>query len=300
MNDDRKPKYTIIGVVRRVGLSAATLRAWEKRYGAPRPSRAPSRYRLYSDEDVREIQWMRARVEEGIPPRQAVLLARERRAAGLDFVDPGAAARLNGTSLAADLKAYALAYDDEGAQDVIRRALGAMAPTQVIRSVLLPTVAEIGRGYLAGLVTVAQEHFASQIARRFVHRVLDLYPQHSGARLVLCACAPKELHELGLLTLTAELRSRGLRVIYLGQDVPVDALLTTVESERPQYVAVSVTLTAHLRPFRDAGAVIDRTHRTSGATFIWGGPGALQAEAVGLPGHTAPTVDAAIKLMLAS
>jgi DICT domain-containing protein len=39
-------------VAERTGLAAGTIRMWEQRYGVPVPQRAPSGYRMYSDEDV--------------------------------------------------------------------------------------------------------------------------------------------------------------------------------------------------------------------------------------------------------
>ena len=39
-------------VAERTGLAAGTIRMWEQRYGVPVPRRAPSGYRMYSDEDV--------------------------------------------------------------------------------------------------------------------------------------------------------------------------------------------------------------------------------------------------------
>ena len=39
-------------VARRTGLSPATLRIWEERYGFPRPERLPSGHRRYADTEV--------------------------------------------------------------------------------------------------------------------------------------------------------------------------------------------------------------------------------------------------------
>ena len=45
-------RYRIRAVAELTGVSTATLRAWERRYGVPTPSRTASAYRLYGDEDV--------------------------------------------------------------------------------------------------------------------------------------------------------------------------------------------------------------------------------------------------------
>ena len=285
-------KYSIKTAARRTGLSAFTLRAWEKRYSVPRPSRSRSRYRYYSDADLAEIRWMMARVADGIPPRQAARLVRERRKIGLPFEDAKPSA--DPASLAADLRASCLAFDDERAQEIIRRASTTMGPTQVIRTVLLPTVALVGDDFITGQATVAQEHFASQIARRFTQRVLDVYPPREGSPAVLLACGPGEQHELGLLALAAELRSLGYRVTYLGAAVPVEALVATIRSTRPAVAVVAVILERHLRKLAEGRENIRLAVKGAGTTMLWGGPGAATAGEEGLPGLVVQTIDDAL------
>jgi methanogenic corrinoid protein MtbC1 len=273
------------------GLAPATLRAWEKRYGVPAPARTPSRYRLYSDADLGELRWMRARVAEGIPPRQAARLVVERREAGLS---PDSPPTLEAPRLAADLKASCLAFDEDGALEVIRRAGTVMRPVEIMRAVVLVAVAEIGRDWEAGLVTVAQEHFASQLARRFGDRLMDLYRPASAVSPVLCACAPGERHDLGLLAVAIELRGRGIPVVYLGADVPVDAVLATATSTRAGLVVIGCTLEESLEGYAAVPSMVVRLESTTGAPVLWAGPAAGRAPAFGLVGDHAETIDDAV------
>ncbi|MDR7419637.1 MAG: MerR family transcriptional regulator [Armatimonadota bacterium] len=288
--DRLKPKYTVRAVARMTEVKAATLRAWEKRYGVPAPSRTPARYRLYSELDLVEIRWMKARVDEGIPPRQAARLAVERREAGVALETTDA---LDAPTLVADLKATCLAFDEDGAQQVLRRAAAVLRPTEIMRFVLLPTVAEIGRDWEAGLVTAAQEHFASQLARRYGGRLMDVYQPSRASRPIVCACAPGEQHELGILTVAVELRSRGLPVIYLGQDVPVESLLSSTLSIHPGVVVVAATLPEHLAAVAAARPAVLELER-AGRAIVWAGPAADRAADYGLPGATAGTIEAAL------
>ena len=52
-----EPRYRINAVAEMTGVPAPTLRAWERRYGIPRPGRSESSYRLYSDADVAEVRF---------------------------------------------------------------------------------------------------------------------------------------------------------------------------------------------------------------------------------------------------
>lgn len=286
-----QPKYTIKAVAKVTGLGAATLRAWEKRYGIPAPARTPSRYRLYSDADVREIRWVRARVGLGIPPRQAARLAIERRAAGVALDD---AALLEVPALISDLKTACLSYDEDAAQEVLRRAASVLRPHEIFRTVILPAVAQVGGDWEAGLVNVAQEHFTSGMTRRFALRLIDLYQARSGIPPVVCSCAPGELHELGLLAVGLEIRRRGYPVVNLGQATPVDAVLSAIDRLNARIGLVAITMPEHLEPWIAARDTVAEVRGRTGTTIVWGGPAAASAAYHGLPGPVAPTIDEAV------
>ncbi len=59
------PQFPIRLVVRRTGLSASVLRAWERRYGAVVPERSDGGQRLYSERDIRKLTLLKDLVEIG-------------------------------------------------------------------------------------------------------------------------------------------------------------------------------------------------------------------------------------------
>ena len=71
---DMQPVYNIKAVVEATGLSAATLRAWERRYGALSPTRNGKGYRLYSAHEISMLRWLKARLDEGLSISQAIVL----------------------------------------------------------------------------------------------------------------------------------------------------------------------------------------------------------------------------------
>src|SRR4030042_5541110 len=64
--------YNLKAVMHEVGLSAATLRAWERRYGLLKPQRSPGGHRLYSRQDIEMLKWLVARQNEGLSISRAV------------------------------------------------------------------------------------------------------------------------------------------------------------------------------------------------------------------------------------
>jgi DICT domain-containing protein len=63
-------------VAERTGLAAGTIRMWEQRYGVPAPSRTPSGYRIYSDDDVDLLRRAVAFRERGLSVSAALERAR--------------------------------------------------------------------------------------------------------------------------------------------------------------------------------------------------------------------------------
>jgi DNA-binding transcriptional MerR regulator len=64
-------RYRINVVAEITGVPEATLRAWERRYQVPRPSRTPSGYRVYGSHDLEQVKRMRELCESGVSPADA-------------------------------------------------------------------------------------------------------------------------------------------------------------------------------------------------------------------------------------
>ncbi len=77
-----RPVYSIGAVAQMLGIPAATLRTWEERYGLPLPERSPGGHRVYSRDQVEQLRFVKAQIDQGIPPADAHRLLAERAAAG--------------------------------------------------------------------------------------------------------------------------------------------------------------------------------------------------------------------------
>ena len=69
--------YSIGEFARACGITATTLRAWQRRYGLLKPQRTDGGHRLYSDDDIQLALKILDRVKKGVPISQVKpLLAR--------------------------------------------------------------------------------------------------------------------------------------------------------------------------------------------------------------------------------
>ncbi len=243
------PFFNLKAVVRQTGLKPDTLRAWERRYGLPQPERSGGGHRLYSSRDIETIKWLMARQQEGLSIKRAVDLWQQISADGRDPLEtptPIAAPRSPVPSLRpveaslvqlreAWLSAC-LSYDEQAAEHVVSQAFALYPPETVAMDLLQKAMAEIGEGWYRGEVMVQQEHFASELAIRRLEALIMGAPPPVRAGRIFVACPPQEEHVFGLLLITFLLRRRGWEVVFLGANVPVQRLETTVAATHPQLV----------------------------------------------------------------
>jgi CheY-like chemotaxis protein len=78
-----RPVYSIGAVSRMLGVPAATLRTWQERYGVVVPERSEGGHRLYTRDQVEQLQFLVDQVAAGLSPADGHRLLQERRAAGL-------------------------------------------------------------------------------------------------------------------------------------------------------------------------------------------------------------------------
>ena len=76
------PIYSISAVERMVGVPAASLRNWEERYALIQPQRSAGGHRLYTRDQVEQLRFLAAQLEEGLQPAEAHRLLEERLAQG--------------------------------------------------------------------------------------------------------------------------------------------------------------------------------------------------------------------------
>jgi DNA-binding transcriptional MerR regulator len=215
---------------RRVGVSEHVLRAWERRYGLLRPVRSPGGYRLYSDADERRIRRMQAHLAAGLSAAEAARAALSDERPG---PPPGSTGSADGAGLAApaqDLAESLDRLDEPGAQAALDRLLAGFTAETVLRDVVLPYLHHLGDRWERGQVSIAGEHFASNLLRGRLAGLARGWGNGYGPRAVL-ACPPGEQHDLPLLMFGIVLHRYGWRVEYLGASTPIAELArTTLES----------------------------------------------------------------------
>jgi MerR family transcriptional regulator, light-induced transcriptional regulator len=264
------PGYLRIGqLAKRAGVSPELLRAWEQRYGLLQPTRTPGGFRLYSAADQARVQHMQSLVAGGLAAAQAARLVLD----GGQPAPPTAPPTVSGSATtleaaAANLTASLDRLDEQAANTALDRLFAAYTVETVLQEVLIPYLHRLGDRWETGEVSVAQEHFASNLIRGRLLGLAQGWGQGQGPGAIL-ACLPGEQHELGLLAFGVALRRRGWRITYLGTDSPIDAVADIARSLAP---AVVVLLSMTPQRFLDHAHDIQQL--TTQVQVMIAGPGA--------------------------
>lgn len=252
---DQTPTFNLKAVVQETGLKPDTLRAWERRYGQPQPERTSGGHRLYSQHDIEMLKWLIARQDEGLSISRAIEMWKKLEDEGKDpfaalageneqeMARPSSAPIVTGGETLSDLRAAwqdaCMIFDEQQAEQILAQAFALYPIETVCTELLQKALAEIGEGWYEGRVTVQQEHFASALATRRLEALLAAAPPPTRHGRILSCCPPEEIHTFSLLLLTLLLKRQGWEVIYLGANVPLARLETTISATRPDLVVAS-------------------------------------------------------------
>ncbi|MCW8932335.1 MAG: MerR family transcriptional regulator [Gammaproteobacteria bacterium] len=229
--------FPIGAVERDTGIGRDTLRVWERRYGFPVPERNSKGERVYSDGQVRILQLLKRLLDQGMRPGKIVGLKESE----LNMLAQTLQAKQVGenTNPRLDELIECVAYHKtHRLWALLEQTLIQQGMKSFVVDTIAPLVYMIGDKWAKGELKIFEEHFLTRQLTLFLDAVISKMPVNIHSNSVLLATLPGEHHSLGLLMLEGLLRERGLSVINLGTEVPMDQLTQATE----QYQVKSILL----------------------------------------------------------
>lgn len=230
--------YSIKAITHLTGLTAETLRAWERRYEGILPARTSSGRREYSAQDLEKLNLLAELTRNGHAISKIVGLDCDAlRKLKLDASSSDRAVE----SLLQQIIDALLEYRIERCESLLRRALLACEPLDYVRDILLPTLKKIGDLWHEGRLNIAQEHIFSNCMKRIVLGMVNQFQNTSSSSPAMLFATPSdEPHEFGILLsclLAAQLQ---FRCYYLGADLPGNDVLQAAEHLRPDVIVIGL------------------------------------------------------------
>ncbi|GAB4397247.1 MAG: cobalamin-dependent protein [Anaerolineales bacterium] len=259
-NPSESPLYNIGVVTRMTGISKATLRAWERRYGFPDSDRTSGGHRLYSEKDIVHLRWVKARIDQGMQTAQAIRALRHQENLETPYETPAIelfapqneASQDNEQFAAMDMPAVNplmavyqrrllqafFEKDTSQADQILGEALASSSPEALMIDLIAPTLAQVGHAWENEKITIATEHLATNFLRHRLMMWMLSSPPARDVPPIVMACAPDEWHEMSLLMMAVLLRRRQYPVAYLGQAMPLPDLAKFVQDIQPAVITL--------------------------------------------------------------
>lgn len=258
---------------------------------------------MYSSDDEAVVRAMLREIDRGYPPCQAAKLALARvgtpraQLSETPVPDPSAATTSptdnnHIEAIRTELYGALISFDGARAHQLLDALFAQFTLNAILRDVLLPCLSQMGEGWSGGEVTIAEEHFASQLIRDRLLGLARDWDQGRGPRALL-ACPSDERHDIALICFGLVLSRSGWRITFLGPDTPVAALSEAAATLSPELIVLTATVeerfTAVTKQLRALAAKTD---------LVLAGPGGTRAVArsTGATLLEDPPVAAAIKM----
>lgn len=231
--------YSIKQVSELLDIPAVTIRAWENRYKIVTPTRTEGGHRLYSNKDIETLKWIKKQLDEhNMKISDAVRL--HRRSAEQAPAAPFPPSK-GYEGLIDELYQALMNLDAQEANRMTDLAFSLYDYEEVFHHILVKVLYKIGDEWENGIITVGQEHFASQFIMNRCTQFFRILPVNPALPKVLAFCPEGELHHIGLMMFSLFLRKKGHEVIYLGPNTPLDGLSELMKMKHVSLIAVSLS-----------------------------------------------------------
>ncbi|MFV9550546.1 MerR family transcriptional regulator [Algibacter sp. PT7-4] len=224
-----KINFSIKDLENLTGIKAHTIRIWEKRYNLLSPNRSDTNIRNYSLESLQKLLNITYLNNNGYKISKIADLEEKQ----IETLVKELATKLNTNNYAINaLKMAMINFDQVLFYNTYNNLLKQITFSEIFYSVFLPLLKDIGLLWQTNTITPAHEHFISTLIKQKILlnieqiEFLDIKPNSKTFVLFL---PEKEIHDIGLLFINYQLRSKGYHTIFLGESIPMENLTNLLE-----------------------------------------------------------------------
>lgn len=231
--------YSIKLVADKTGLSVHTIRAWERRYSALKPSRTETNRRVYSEADVAKLNLLRQAIEKG---HNISLIANLNEQDLLQLLgkQPFSASIESPYEFLSKAETAISHLDGKALESLLIRASAFLGIDQFISSVAVPLLNYIDQAWTQKKINIRHEHFATAIIRTHLDNLRRRIQVENKSNKIIVTTPSNQLHELGALLVAIVAARQGWSVFYLGPNLPAKEIADSALVVNADAIALSV------------------------------------------------------------
>ncbi len=235
--------FTIKDLENLSGIKAHTIRIWEQRYSLLSPQRTNTNIRYYSNTELKTVLNIALLNKYGF------------KISHIDKMSPGTIKE----------KILSLSHSDAQQERMVNELIGFMVEMDVdafestlnkyiedkgiekcIIQIIFPFLSRVGILWLTNHINPGQEHLVTNLIRNKLVVGLEAVPTNLNCKNTALLFLPEgEHHELGILFACYLLKSRGVRVVYVGSNIPLKDIEFIARFKKPDFLYSHLTSVAN-------------------------------------------------------
>lgn len=235
--------FTIKDLENLTGIKAHTIRIWEQRYSFLKPQRSDTNIRYYSSNELKTILNIALLNKYGFKISH---IDKMNELQMKDRILSLSHAQAQQERVVNELIQNMVDLDLDAFEVVLDKYIQSKGIERSITQIIFPFLERIGILWLTNHINPAQEHLVTNIIRQKL--IIGIEGARSLVKVdktLLLFLPEGEHHELGLLFMYYLLKSRGIKVLYIGANAPLKDIEYVAKLKKPDYIYCHLTSVAH-------------------------------------------------------
>ena len=220
------------------GIKAHTIRIWEQRYNALKPSRSEGNTRYYDNSQLRRLLNIVSLMGSGYKVSTLCSMSDDQLFLLLAAEQDSVASKEDPNEyFVSQLIAAATSFDEAHFEKIFSNCLLRMGMRNTYVNVIYPLLKRMGLMWTTNTISPAYEHFSSNLICQKLHAAIDgLPPAKSSSKSWVLFLPENEIHEIGLIFAHYLLREAGHTVFNLGSNLPFETLQSAINQLAPKNI----------------------------------------------------------------
>ena len=240
--------YKINAVSKLLDMPSVTIRSWETRYHAITPKRTESGHRIYTEENINDLRWLKKQVYDhkmNISQAVKLLTIQKEKGTSKQQNSPDESHTQLFDLQVNELYNAVLQFDAEKCHQLFDLYFSQFHYRTVFYSIIVPLMYKVGDAWENGELSVIKEHMISNIIHQRAMNFFNLFHPSPVMPKVMAICPEGEMHQIGLILYTLFLKEQHYPVYYIGADTPLDGLDSLIKEKDINIVAISISSREH-------------------------------------------------------
>ncbi len=227
--------YSIKDLEKLSDIKAHTIRIWEQRYSIIEPKRTSTNIRYYNDNDLKKLLNIALLNKNGYKISKIAKMSKQevaQKVSSLSEVNFENATQLDALTISM------IEMDESKFDRIISANIEQIGFERTMLEIINPFLEKLSLLWLTGSINPAQEHFISCLIRQKIIVAIDKAPfeYSKDSKKFLLFLPEGSEDELSLLFLHYIMKSRGFKVIYLGQNIPYQDIKAVYDIHKPEFM----------------------------------------------------------------